>query len=121
MNLFQWLTVPPLAALALFDLYRAFVRQPLFRIDLLLRVVVWAAGAVAIYDPLLTVRIANVIGIERGTDLVVYLFALAFLGTSFYFYSRLIRMQRQITELIRHIAIEEAEHRPPDGPHSSME
>ena len=115
MNLFQWLTVPPLGALALFDLYRAFVRQPRFRIDLLLRAVVWATGAVAIFDPLLTVRIANVIGIERGTDLIVYLFALAFLGTSFFFYSRLIRMQRQITELIRHIAISEAEQRPPEA------
>jgi hypothetical protein len=120
-NLFQWLTVPALAALALFDLSRAVARRPRLRIDLLVRAVVWAAGAAAIYDPLLTVRIANVIGIERGTDLIVYLFALAFLGTSFFFYSRLIRMQRQITELIRHIAIEEAEHRPPDGPHSSIE
>lgn len=115
MNLFQWLTVPPLAALALFDLSRAFVRRPRFRTDLLIRAVIWAAGAIAIYDPLLTVRIANVIGIERGTDLVVYVFALAFLGTSFFFYSRLIRMQRQITELIRHIAIREAEHRPPES------
>jgi small membrane protein len=113
-NLFQWLTVPPLAALALFDLSRAVARRPRFRIDLLIRAVVWAAGAVAIYDPLLTVRIANVIGIETGTNLVVYLFALAFLGTSFFFYSRLIRMQRQITELIRHIAIREAEQRPPE-------
>lgn len=116
MNLFQWLTVPPLAALALFDLSRALVRRPRFRPDLLVRAAVWAAGAVAIYDPLITVRIAKSIGIERGTDLVVYLFALAFLGTSFFFYSRLVRMQRQITELVRHIAIREAEHRPPPGP-----
>jgi small membrane protein len=71
---------------------------------------------VAIADPMITVRIARAIGIERGTDLVVYTFALAFLGTSFFFYSRLVRMQRQITELVRHIAIREAEHRPPPGP-----
>jgi hypothetical protein len=65
---------------------------------------------------MITVRIAKAIGIERGTDLVFYMFALAFLGTSFYFYSRLIKMQRQITELIRHIAIKEAEQRPPEVP-----
>ena len=116
MNLFQWLTVPPLAVLALFDLSRALVRRPRFRPDLLLRAAVWAAGAVAIADPMITVRLARAIGIERGTDLVVYVFALAFLGTSFFFYSRLVRMQRQITELVRHIAIQEAEYRPPTGP-----
>jgi hypothetical protein len=115
-NVFQWLTVPALAALALFDLYRALFRRPRFRIDLLVRSVVWAAGAYTIYDPMITVRIAKAVGIERGTDLVVYIFALAFLGASFFFYSRLIRMQRQITELIRHIAIEEAERRPPSDP-----
>ncbi len=115
-QLFQWLTVPPLAALALLDLYRAIVRRPRFRIDLVVRATVWAAGAVAIYDPMVTVDIATAIGIKRGTDLIVYLFALAFLGTSFFFYSRIERMQRQITELVRHIAISEAEHRPPPGP-----
>ncbi len=116
MNLFQWLTVPPLAALALLDLSRALFRRPRFRTDLLVRAVVWSAGAAVIADPLITVRIAGAIGIGRGTDLVFYVFALAFLGTSFFFYSRMVRMQRQITELIRHIALREAEHRPPPGP-----
>ena len=116
MNEFQWLTVALLAALALFDLSRAIFRRPRFRIDLLVRAAVWTAGAVAIADPMITVRIARAIGIERGTDLIVYVFALAFLGTSFFFYSRLVRMQRQITELVRHLAIREAEHRPPPGP-----
>lgn len=115
MNLFQWLTLPPLAILALLDLSRAIFRRPRFRTDLLVRALVWSAGALAIADPLITVRIAQKVGIERGTDLVIYVFALAFLGTSFFFYSRMIRMQRQITELIRHIALREAEQKPPSG------
>jgi hypothetical protein len=115
-NVFQWLTVPVLAALALFDFSRAILRRPRFRIDLLVRTVIWVAGAIAIADPMVTVWVARSIGIERGTDLVVYLFALAFLGTSFFFYSRLIQVQRQITELVRHIALRDAEQRPPDGP-----
>ena len=116
MNLFQWLTIPPLASLALLDLSRAVFRHPRFRVDLVVRAFIWTAGAFAIADPLITVRIAKAVGIERGTDLIIYIFALAFLGTSFFFYSRLVRMQRQITELIRHIALREAEHRPPpDG------
>lgn len=116
MNLFQWLTVPPLAALAVIDLFRSVFGRPRFRGDLVLRTVIWAAGAVAIADPMLTVRVAHAIGIERGTDLVVYSFALAFLGTTFYFYSRSVRMQREITAVVRHLAIQEAERRPPNDP-----
>lgn len=114
-NLFQWLTVPPLVVLALVDLSRVMFRRPRFRLDLVVRTFVWTAGALAIADPMITVRLAKAVGIERGTDLVMYLFALAFLGTSFFFYSRIIRMQRQITELIRHLAIKEAESHPPPG------
>jgi len=53
--------------------------------------------------------LADVLGIGRGTDLVFYLFVLAFLGAAFFFYSRLVRMQRQITQLIRDNAIREAQ------------
>lgn len=116
MNLFQWLTIPPLVALALLDLSRAVFRRPRYRPDLLIRTLIWAAGATAIYDPMITVRIARSIGIERGTDLIVYVFVLAFLGTSFFLYSRMVKMQRQITELIRYIAIREAEQKPPAAP-----
>lgn len=113
MNVFQWLTVPPLAILAAIDLARALFQRPRFRGDRVLRAVIWTAGAVAIYDPMVTVRVAHAIGIERGTDLIVYVFALAFLGTSFFFYARTLRLQRQITELVRHLAIRDAERGPP--------
>lgn len=116
MNVFQWLTVPPLALLAAIDLARALFQRPRFRGDRVLRAIIWTAGAVAIYDPMVTVRVAHAIGIERGTDLIVYVFALAFLGTTFFFYARTLRLQRQITELVRHLAIREAEQGPPRDP-----
>ena len=115
MNLFQWLTIPPLVALALLDLSRVVFRRPRYRPDLLVRTLIWSAGATAIYDPMITVRIAHNRH-QRGTDLIVYVFVLAFLGTTFFIYSRIVRMQRQITELIRYIAIREAEQKPPTPP-----
>jgi hypothetical protein len=46
--------------------------------------------------------------------LVLYLFALAFVVVSFYFYSRYVRLQRQITDLIRYTAIQNARREPAD-------
>jgi small membrane protein len=73
------------------------------------RALIWLAAAVAIAWPFGTVQlVAEALGVGRGTDLVLYLFGLLFLATSFYFYSRFVRVQRQVTELVRHLAIQEA-------------
>jgi hypothetical protein len=72
------------------------------------RALVWLAAAVAIAWPSLVQDLANELHIGRGADLVFYLFVLLFLVVSFSFYSRLVRMQRQVTELVRHLAIQEA-------------
>jgi hypothetical protein len=106
--LFQWLTLPVLGLLLARDGFALFARRPMFRRDRLIRCVVWAAAFVAILDPGLTSRAAQVIGVQRGTDLVLYVFVLAFLGTAFYFYSQSVRFHRQLTEVVRHLAITEA-------------
>lgn len=74
-----------------------------------LRAFVWLAAGVAIALPELVQGVAESVGIGRAADLVFYLFVLAFIGVSFYFYSRFVRMQRQVTQLVRHLAIEHAQ------------
>jgi hypothetical protein len=74
----------------------------------LLRCVVWLCATVAIAVPDVVTRVGSVLGIGRGADLMLYLFILIFLGTSFYFYSRYIRLQQQLTSVIRHVALQEA-------------
>lgn len=108
MNAFQWITLPILGLLFAADLRGMLFKRPYFRRDRMIRCAIWLAAGVAIYDPAITVIAANSIGIQRGADLVLYTFVLAFLATSFYFYSRNIRIERQLTELIRHIALKEA-------------
>src|SRR5947209_7757634 len=75
-----------------------------------LRALVWLVAAVAIAFPDGIQRLAEAVGIHRGADLVFYLFVLTFLGVTFYFYSRHVRTQRQITQLVRHLAIQQAQH-----------
>lgn len=116
MNLFQWITLPVVGLLLVLDGYAILFRRPTFRRDRLIRWVVWAAAFAAIYNPNLTSEVAQSIGIQRGTDLVLYLFVLAFLGTAFYFYSQYIRLHRQMTDVVRHVAINEAHRGQSDAP-----
>jgi hypothetical protein len=107
MTPFQWIVVSLMACLLLWEVLDKRRRRssPGFW---LIRSLVWVSVAVAVADPLLVQRVANVFGIGLGVNFVVYLFALVFLATSFYFYSQKVAMQRQITLLTRHIALREA-------------
>ncbi len=108
MTPFQWIAVPLLGLLCLLDLRRVLQRRS-FRFDRLLRCLTWLAAAIAIADPELTVAIAHAVGIARGTDLVLYVFVLVFLAVAFHLYARTVRLERQMTDLVRHIAVSEAQ------------
>jgi hypothetical protein len=107
MNLFQSLTLPALAVALAAELV-GLARKPTGRKVRLLRAGVWTAAALAIVHPELPQTIANHIGIGRGADLVLYLFVLAFLSVSFYFYSRFLRLREELTDVVRHLAIQNA-------------
>ena len=109
MNEFQILTIVPLGLLALWELaglIRRHERRPLR----VVRLITWLAAAIAIANPELVTRVANATGIGRGSNLVLYLFVIFSLLSAFYFYARQLVLQRQITEVIRHLAIHEARH-----------
>ena len=107
MTPFQWLALTALGVILLAELI-GWVRRPGFGFARTFRCLIWLGAGVAIYDPNLLQAIASAVGITRGADLVFYLAVLAFLGVSFYFYSRYVRLQTQMTELVRHIAVSEA-------------
>jgi hypothetical protein len=113
MTPFQWLTVPILALAALRDLVTAF-RSPGHRLFFAARALIWALASASIAEPDLLQPVAVALRIGRPADLVSYLFVLAFLVSAFVVYGRFQRMQRQITELTRTIAIMQAR-RPEDS------
>lgn len=73
----------------------------------------WAAAAVAIAQPQLTVVLAQALGIERGADLIFYLAILAMLIGFFLVYVRLRRLEHDLTVLVRQLAIDRRE--PPEA------
>jgi hypothetical protein len=74
----------------------------------LLQAAVLLAAAYFVADPDATFVVAGWLGIGRGADLVLYAFALGLIGVSFYFYSRYVSLQRQVTEIVRRMAVEGA-------------
>lgn len=60
---------------------------------------------VAVIDPDITTRIANLIGVGRGTDLVLYLLVVAFTFTTVGHYQRLRTLDDRMAELARSQAI----------------
>jgi small membrane protein len=74
---------------------------------------VWNSGAVAMVWPRSVVLLARALGIGRGADLLLYVSVLVMLAGFFYVYTRFRRLDRQLTQLVRRLAIEDA--RPPQS------
>ncbi len=69
----------------------------------------WIAAAVAIAVPDVLVRLAHLLGIGRGADLVLYLSILFMFVSMFLIYLRFRRTDEEITRIVRHLAIRDAE------------
>jgi hypothetical protein len=88
-------------------LYLRFLRSSLRdRIAVLLLFVVMC---IAVLDPDLTNRAAALVGVGRGTDLTFYLFLVAFVFYAVLSYSRITHLNRDLTEVVRRLAIVELE------------
>ncbi|HEV3141739.1 MAG TPA: DUF2304 domain-containing protein [Vicinamibacterales bacterium] len=107
MNGFQWIALTALAAAIVSEVvprrHRA-LSTPLRA----LRIAVLALAAAAIARPDDVTRVAQLLGIGRGADIVLYVLALAFVALSFYFYAQHLRLRRDLTALASHIALKEA-------------
>ncbi len=108
MTLFQLLSISLLSLLFLRELLEFRKDAVVHRVHWL-RALVWLAAALAIAFPEWVQNVAHATGIQRGADFVFYLFVLAFLLVTFYFYARQVRTQRQITQLVRCLAIRDAQ------------
>lgn len=104
MNAFQLATLGLLASLAVFTATataRGFLRKRFGAFWLL----TWIATAITVVWPESTVRMAHALGIGRGADLVSYCTTLGVLVGFFWMYTRMRRLDRQMTLLVRELAV----------------
>lgn len=106
MNGFQWIA----CALAGAAIVRDLVSRPgsASRPFRAARIAVWSVAVAAVVNPSQVTRVANLLGIGRGADIVLYVIALAFVAAAFYFYAQQLRLRRELSALASHIALREA-------------
>ncbi|HEY5949283.1 MAG TPA: DUF2304 domain-containing protein [Kofleriaceae bacterium] len=63
------------------------------------------AGGIAVIFPDTTQRVAELVGVGRGADLVAYLAIVVVMFVLLHYYTRFVELQRQVTELTRELAI----------------
>jgi hypothetical protein len=105
MNLFQGLVLALFVVLAFFTL-SAGVRGAVRKRIVVFWLSVWLLGSVAIVWPHSTALAAHALGIGRGADLLLYSSVLIMFVAFFYVYVRFRRLERQITLLVRRLAIQ---------------
>ncbi len=103
-----------LGVIALFLLYAFRLRSELR--DRLILAVLAAGGAVITVQPDVSTRIAHLIGVGRGTDLLLYLFVLFTLFHTVHSSARARRLERRLTLLAREQAIMAAGDPPTEPP-----
>lgn len=96
---------------------RPATHQAIRRIALLVMVPV---GVVAVAFPGTTVWAAHLVGVGRGTDLLLYLFVMLFLFTTLASYQRLHHVETQLVELTRELALAEQRNRESDRAQDSL-
>jgi len=72
-------------------------------------ILVCGAGEVAVLWPAMTTRVARALGIGRGADLVLYCSVVTMVMGFLMVYARIRRLRREITLLVRELAIRDAE------------
>jgi hypothetical protein len=108
--------VQPLFIVAL--VITAFVYLSYFRTSLADRLIalsIFFAGFLAVLFPDMTSTVAHLVGVGRGVDLCLYLFSLATMFSLVMLYTKIARLERLNTELVRSIAIHTAQTSLPEG------
>lgn len=113
MTTFQLVTLP-LLVLMIIATAAAITRRRMTPRLGFLWLLIWLVAAISIAFPEFLSLLANLLGIGRGADLVFYLAILVMLGAFFAVYLRFRRIDEQMTRIIRHLAIRDAEE-PGDG------
>ncbi|MAB70909.1 MAG: hypothetical protein CMJ54_00180 [Planctomycetaceae bacterium] len=106
----QIIIISILGVLAVFGLVGG-LRRTIGRPAAAMILIVSIVGILAAVDPDRLTTVARALGINRGTDLIVYLVTLVVFQGFVVFYLRLRKVRRELTLLVRHVAILEASSR----------
>jgi len=77
--------------------------------ELIFWLIIWLITGIVFWLPQTTSYLANLLGIGRGADLVIYSSIIIIFYLLFRIYVNLDKQQQEITKIVRHLAISETE------------
>ncbi|MBI5393972.1 MAG: DUF2304 family protein [Verrucomicrobia bacterium] len=80
--------------------------------ELVFLCLLWIGASVVVLWPQLTMHLARVLGVGRGSDAIVYITVAALCYFIFRIYIRIRHIEQQLTGLVRKLALREAEQTP---------
>ncbi len=95
---------------AIWRVFSEFRRHDLKLTEFIMWLIFWLAVAVAFITPDSLTRLANLLGIGRGADLVLYVAVIVVFYLMFRIFVRLEKMERNITKVVRQDAMGEKQH-----------
>lgn len=97
--------IPAFALFALLSAFKKWKRREMSVGMLVLLTVFWISVGVVVLLPQSTQVLASLFGVGRGADFVVYVAVVVMVYLLFRMYVRVERMEREITKLVREIAL----------------
>lgn len=93
-----------LGALALLG-WRVFLKRTKLPVHIVVVFTLLALACAAVLFPGATNDIAHVVGVGRGADLIMYMLHVGLLFVIIHYYTKFVELQKQITYLVREIAL----------------
>ncbi len=89
--------------------WRRFRQQALRRLEAFVWSALWLAAGVAVWWPNVTTRLANLVGIGRGSDFVLYIAVTVLTVLVLHLHVAHDKLSREFTELVRHDALKDVD------------
>ena len=93
------------ALIALGGAIRRFIKRELSLRRLLAWSILWVAAVVVVLVPATAERLAGLLGVGRGVDVVIYLSIALLFYLQFRLFARLDRIERDLTKVVRDAAL----------------
>lgn len=90
-----------------FRLFKKFKDNTLKTLEFIGWLLLWLTVVVVFWLPQTTSYLALILGIGRGVDLAIYVALLVIFYLIFRVYLRIDRQQREITKIVRHLALKD--------------
>lgn len=86
-----------------------FLRRTRLPFHIVIVFAVLAVAGIAVIFPDITAEAAQLVGVGRGVDLVIYLVEVGTLFVLLHYYTKFVEIERRQTEIVREVAILRAE------------